>query len=589
MSRAVSKHLTLSFLLLFFLILCDPFYGRFITHPTSFSLSSDLVSDGVHQLRGPPYLALNRSSSFSAESTCEQTYGFLPCTTTVLGNIFLIVVYGYLMFLSATYLSKGSELLLEILGPGIIGGLFLPILGALPDAMLILVSGLSGSTETAQSQVSVGMGLLAGSTVMLLTIIWGTCVIVGKCDLVDGVAQDAQDTKGFNLTESGVSTDIWTSYAAMIMVISVIPFLIVQIPQVLSSTSGRHLAILIALIVSLLLLISYCLYQVLQPWIQRRKLSYVKHKRVILGLLRYLKDRAVGRLLKDNGEPDEEGIKKLFSVVDTNGDEKISYGELRALVVGIRFEEIDLNKDDAVDKLMRDFDTSQDGHIDVTEFVKCISKWLKRATTMRIPTASGGPRSHTLRFLNAFHLDTDREHDLLYVGDESDEVLEDAGGSRWTSIKAVLLLLLGTLIAAAFADPLVDAVDNFSDATSIPAFFISFIALPLATNSSEAVSAIIFASRDKRQTASLTFSELYGAVTMNNVLCLSVFLALVYVRGLTWDFSSEVLVIVIVCLVVGGFASFRTHFPLWTALVAFLLYPFSLALIYALDYVLGWS
>ena len=42
------------------------------------------------------------------------------------------------MFLAATYLSTGSELLLEILGPGIVGGLFLPMLGALPDAMLIL-------------------------------------------------------------------------------------------------------------------------------------------------------------------------------------------------------------------------------------------------------------------------------------------------------------------------------------------------------------------------------------------------------------------------------------------------------------------
>lgn len=42
------------------------------------------------------------------------------------------------MFLAATYLSSGSELLLEILGPGIVGGLFLPMLGALPDAMLIL-------------------------------------------------------------------------------------------------------------------------------------------------------------------------------------------------------------------------------------------------------------------------------------------------------------------------------------------------------------------------------------------------------------------------------------------------------------------
>lgn len=61
------------------------------------------------------------------------------------------------------------------------------------------VSGLSGDASTAQSQVSVGMGLLAGSTVMLLTVIWGTCTVVGKCDLRDSVAVNNQDTKGFHL------------------------------------------------------------------------------------------------------------------------------------------------------------------------------------------------------------------------------------------------------------------------------------------------------------------------------------------------------------------------------------------------------
>uniref|UniRef100_A0A804L679 Sodium/calcium exchanger membrane region domain-containing protein n=1 Tax=Musa acuminata subsp. malaccensis TaxID=214687 RepID=A0A804L679_MUSAM len=104
------------------------------------------------------------------------------------------------MYKAATYLSSGSELLLEIMGPGIIGGLFLPILGALPDAMLILVSGLSGSRETAQNQVLIGMGLLAGSTVMLLTVLWGSCVIVGKCDLSeDSTSIYSQDTKAFSL------------------------------------------------------------------------------------------------------------------------------------------------------------------------------------------------------------------------------------------------------------------------------------------------------------------------------------------------------------------------------------------------------
>lgn len=95
----------------------------------------DNVSDGVHSLHQPKLLSLNRL--FSSDS-CTETYGFLPCTTTVLGNVFLILVYSYLMFLGAKLLSNGSEILLEILGPGIIGGFFLPVLSSLPDATIIL-------------------------------------------------------------------------------------------------------------------------------------------------------------------------------------------------------------------------------------------------------------------------------------------------------------------------------------------------------------------------------------------------------------------------------------------------------------------
>ncbi|KAK8622680.1 hypothetical protein V6N13_117586 [Hibiscus sabdariffa] len=574
-----------NFLFLIFFTSClssFPSHARFTaTRPSP----TALVSDGVSTVENPPYLLLK--PLVSAEETCEQSYGFLPCTTTVLGNLFLILVYGYLMYLAATYLSNGSELLLEILGPGIVGGLFLPMLGALPDAMLILVSGLSGTAETAQSQVSVGMGLLAGSTVMLLTLIWGSCVVVGKCDLRDSFAVDGTDTKGFSLTETGVSTDIWTCYAARIMAISVFPFLIVQLPQVLHSTSGRHLAVLIALIVSILMLISYCVYQVFQPWIQRRRLAFVKHKHVISGILRHLKMHSFGRLLTDDGEPNTEIIKKLFETIDENHDGALSPTELRALIIGIRFEEIDLDKDDAVRKVLEDFDTSRDSLVQEDEFVRGITKWIYEAK--QIGGADIESNSGTYKFIDDFHHQTKREHTLLGPEEQSDEVVESVENPQWISFKAVLMLLLGTIIAAAFADPLVDAVDNFSAATSIPSFFISFIALPLATNSSEAVSAIIFASRKKQRTASLTFSELYGAVTMNNVLCLSVFLALVYVRGLTWDFSSEVLVILIVCLVMGAFASFRTSFPLWTCSVAYILYPFSLGLVYVLDYVFGWS
>ncbi|KAM1311231.1 hypothetical protein PS1_007711 [Malus domestica] len=82
---------------------------------------------------------------------------------------------------------------------------------------------------------------------------------------------------------------------------------------------------------------------------------------------------------------------------------------------------------------------------------------------------------------------------------------------------------------------------------------------------------------------------LYGSATMNNVLFLSVFLALVYFRELMWDFSAEVLIMLIVCVVIRVFCSFRSVFPLWTSSITFLPYPFTISLIYVLDYIFGWS
>jgi hypothetical protein len=83
--------------------------------------------------------------------------------------------------------------------------------------------------------------------------------------------------------------------------------------------------------------------------------------------------------------------------------------------------------------------------------------------------------------------------------------------------------------------------------------------------------------------------QIYGSVTMGNVLSLAVFLGLVYFRNLTWDFSSEVLVVLIVCILMGLIAGFRTTFPLWISLVAYALYPLSLLLVYILNYFVGWS
>ncbi len=69
---------------------------------------------------------------------CEELYGLMPCSTSLGGNLSLLLIYGFMLLKAAQLLSDGSELLLAVLSPGIIGGLVLPILGALPDALLIL-------------------------------------------------------------------------------------------------------------------------------------------------------------------------------------------------------------------------------------------------------------------------------------------------------------------------------------------------------------------------------------------------------------------------------------------------------------------
>lgn len=53
--------------------------------------------------------------------------------------------------------------------------------------------------------------------------------------------------------------------------------------------------------------------QVVQPWIQKRRLAYVEDKHVFFGFLRHIRTRALGRLLTDDGELDKDVVEKLVS------------------------------------------------------------------------------------------------------------------------------------------------------------------------------------------------------------------------------------------------------------------------------------
>lgn len=92
----------------------------------------------------------------------------LPHTPTgFIQLLILLCAYGYVLFCGSNMISDGSELLLFIPSiAGIVGSVVLPILGAVPDGAMILFSGLG---PDAKEQVKVGVGALAGSTIMLLT------------------------------------------------------------------------------------------------------------------------------------------------------------------------------------------------------------------------------------------------------------------------------------------------------------------------------------------------------------------------------------------------------------------------------------
>lgn len=118
---------------------------------------------------------------------------------------------------------------------------------------------------------------------------------------------------------------------------------------------------------------------------------------------------------------------------------------------------------------------------------------------------------------------------------------------------------------------------NFSEAVGVDPFLVAFIITPLASNSSEVVSSLLFAGKKRKSSISLCYSQIYGAITMNNTLCLGIFLAIVHLRGLTWDFSAEVTAMVAVILATGAIGSSRQTFNLAWALPVAMLYPVSLA------------
>ena len=176
-----------------------------------------------------------------------------------------------------------------------------------------------------------------------------------------------------------------------------------------------------------------------------------------------------------------------------------------------------------------------------------------------------------------------------YYGDDDDDEEEEEEEEyleltdRQLIVKACVLLAAGTGLVVVFSDPMVDVISNFGKTIKVSAFYISFVVTPLASNASEVISALIFAKKRTNRAISLTVSSLYGAASMNNTLGLAVFMALLYIRELSWSYSAEVISILTVTYGVAA-VGLRQTFNLYHAVFLAALYPLSLVIVVVLEH-----
>ncbi|KAI3703889.1 hypothetical protein L1987_74085 [Smallanthus sonchifolius] len=613
---------------------------------------SDGVSNGADSTEKSFILPLK--GSIGSEEQCEQMYGFLPCSSNLPGHLFLIVVYEYLLYHGESY-AGGDGRIFGVLGNNFFGASVFQLLDSLPDSLILLASGLSSSEDKAQDYVVTGAGLLAGSSILLLTLLWGVCFICGRTKFYTKPGSKVKN-KGIQLlTGSGVVTDAETSYHAKIMFFSLVPFAVILLPSLFGltySSYGHNIFVLVSLCVSVICLFAYFVYQLFDERIQKRRLEYAeverkvelhvpfyevqslmlereKHlmarlkemekmmkfpeanasktmtreeffdmfqdwldvtrqlmddpysldksgteynqvakllledKTQLIELISLMVDRASGeKLLKEDGTRDESAIDRFFERIDTNHNGFISKSELKNFIMEVNYEEI-LMDDEIAEIIMRHLDIDGNGNIDKHEFKSGVTKWLKEMDRV----ASRHQKKKTQ--------DKSRETDRYQRA--------EAKAKAHEKFKAIILLMVGIFMLTVLAEPLVESVREFSDAVEIKPFYVSFILVPFATNARTAIAAIRAASQKRHQTTSLTFSEIYHRVFMNNILGFSVLVSVIYFRGFTWHFSAEILVVVIVCVIMGLLASVRSKFPNWTLLIAFPLYPLSLVVVYFVD------
>ncbi|CAF2044970.1 unnamed protein product [Brassica napus] len=542
------------------------------------SLSADksiLLSDGSQEGSSYEILTLDPPNRLS-KNACVHVYGFLPCADNVAGYVFQVFFFGCLLIIGENFLSEGRTKLFVIFEVGFYGGIVFPLLTMFTRIALILSSGLTGSREIANSMVDNNVGVTVAYTVFALTMQWGSCVVFG----LSGLGSDQSIRKGevqrissdttmprrqliMKIVAAGVKADPKNKKAAGIMLLTLLPFVMVTLSEIFDSKSWKDRIVLITLIISGSATVVYFLYSYFDTADQQKSLDRARFE-LMSEVHKHLQNFSPQSFIK-NGQLSKESLHRLFEKIDVNKDGKIQVSELKDLTVEFgMLGRMKCDIHELATTLLADFDSDSDGEIDEIEFEKGISRWLKQ---------------YKFSFDSTECQRDNRAEDRVLKMEQPKESLVAKLLSQRT-MRATIEVIVGILIVLFLATPFMANIELLSKSAGVPSFYVVFVVIPLARNLRNALSAHFCRKKDKARVTSDTFSEIYKDVTMNNLLGISIILAIVYTRGLTWDYSTEVLIIVIVGLIIGVPAYVRSTYPFWICVLAFALYFFSLVLVY---------
>ena len=502
---------------------------------------------------------------------------------------------------------------------GLFGGVVLPLLGAVPDGAIMLFSGL-GDVEEAQKTLSIGVGALAGSTIMLLTVPWALSVYRGRVDFsgpdempnYKGVPK-LKDDKSLGVT--GVALTPAINHGAKMMMLTTLPYLLIQIPVLFMEgdreevSAGEHWWAGAVFVLCMVLFVFYLYTQVKMSNDTAHKL---RRMAVIKESLKKWAVSPTGALTSQVKFMEQESFRPSGSVINeatqlsspSNADFNPSEEVVSMLkgLLGDAFRGYDQDGNGTLSKkefscFLTDFHESIPKEQVILFFHSTIgmvtnqfrgmSSFMRAISLLRRPMVRNLliPVQRTAAQLEPEFLLTGERKTRRRMKCQTTWLPSPRKNSRAPSNGVPFSCSSPALpcLVLLFADPMVDVLSEIADRNGIPPFYVSFILAPMASNASEVIASQYYAAKKTSKTITVALTALEGAAAMNNTFCLSIFMALIYFRGLAWQYTAETIAIILVQLLMGMYA-LRDKMSSTTAGFVLSLFPLSVLFVAMLEY-----